>query len=231
MVETPREASLSADDGSNLKTMDFWANADGTIDAAGFAHGVQRLFDGLDAIDGHWKDETSELLAKASAQGYGVLTPEMRRVKCGDVVEESNEVISADEILEDEVDDASIVPNHCGYLREYRIVYSPTFRVPVLCVRARDAATRRIWSTTKFLHALRSEQSHPDTDDNHALLAPYLNPHEREDGDWACVHPCATARVMALLSESNTAGSLCLRAEAYLRMWLSAFAREINLEI
>lgn len=233
MVEKPREASLRADAGSNLKTsMDFWANADGTIDAAGFAHGVQRLFEGPGAIDGHWKHETNELLAKASAQGYGVLTPEMRRVKCRDVVEESNKPNSADEIFEDEIDDASIAPtNKCGHFREYRIVYSPTFRVPVLCSRARDAATRQIWSTTKFLHALRGEQSHPDTDDNHALLTPYVNPHEREDGDWACVHPCATARVMKLLSESSTDDSSRLRAEAYLKLWLSAFAREVNLEI
>ena len=128
MAEKPREASLRVDAGSNLKTsMDFWANADGTIDAAGFAHGVQRLFEGPGAIDGHWKHETNELLAKASAQGYGVLTPEMRPVKCRDVVEESNKPNSADEIFEDEIDDASIAPtNKYGHFREYRIVYSPT---------------------------------------------------------------------------------------------------------
>jgi len=187
----------------------------GVRDALGNSHAI---------VDGFWIVETKAMVSASTARGYGELASDARseRLEPRDV----NDGLEIDDNEED--DDCVMRVSRTGHAREYRIVYSATFRVPVLCVRARDAATRAPWSTSRLLQSLRRDHSCVGTDDYDPVLTPYANPHEPGGGDWACVHPCATAEVMKLLLRDS---DLPLTPRAYVDAWLRYVAREVTLRL
>ena len=187
----------------------------GVRDALGNSHAI---------VDGCWIVEMKAMVSASTARGYGELASDARseRLEPRDV----NDGLEIDDNEED--DDCVMRVSRTGHAREYRIVYSATFRVPVLCVRARDAATRAPWSTSRLLQSLRRDHSCVGTDDYDPVLTPYANPHEPGGGDWACVHPCATAEVMKLLLRDS---DLPLTPRAYVDAWLRYVAREVTLRL
>jgi len=197
---------------------------DGTISAEDFAKGVRDLLsDSCAIVHGRWVDESRQMVRATTASGFGELASEARS--------ETLEIESSsveEEAFDEELDAATALPTTCGHVREYRIVYSSSFRVPVLCVRARDARTRETWSATRLLQSLWRENPSVRTSDGDPVLTPYSNPHERECGDWACVHPCSSAEVMRLLLADEGAMPPPRR---YIDIWLRYVAREVCLSL
>ena len=196
---------------------------DGTLSAEAFEVGVREILnDRSGCVRGRWVEETTSMVRATTANGYGVLESDFR--------EETLEIVEreGDDVFDDDHDDAVVRTLMCGHVREYRIVYSATFCVPVLCVRARDATTRAAWTVSRLLTSLRRENPCVRTNDDDPVLTPYSNPHERENGDWACVHPCATAGAMRLLlADDDDAPS----PRRYLEAWLRCVAREVSLAL
>lgn len=190
-----------------------------------FERGVRNALGDSNAIvDGCWIVETKAMVSASTARGYGELASEARSERW-----EPRDVDDALEIEDNEEDeDCTTHVSRNGHAREYRVVYSATFRVPVLCVRARDAATRAPWSTSRLLQSLTIDHSCVGADDHDPVLTPYSNPHEPGGGDWACVHPCATAEVMKLLLRDS---NLPLTPRAYVDAWLRYVAREVTLRL
>lgn len=198
--------------------------SDGTVSAEDFAVGVRDLLSDARAIAcGRWVEESRQMVRATTANGYGELASEAR----GEALELESTSVD-EEAFDEEVDDAAALPTSRGHVREYRVVYSPSFRVPVLCVRARDATTREMWSATRLLQSLWRENPCVQTNSDDPVLTPYSNPHERDEGDWACVHPCSTAEVMRLLlaDEGETPSP-----RRYIDVWLQYVAREVCLAL
>ena len=192
--------------------------------AEDFERGVRDALEDSHAIvQGRWVVETKAMVTASTARGYGELASDSRSESS-----EPHNVDDALEIEDDEDDDFAVRVRQRGHAREYRVVYSTTFRVPVLCVRARDATTRASWSASRLLQSLRRENPAVAVDDRDPVLTPYANPHEPGGGDWACVHPCATAEVMKLLLRD---AHLPLTPRAYVDAWLRYVAREVALRL
>ena len=217
-----RDATTTFERDERRKQTGRMPRLDGTLSAEEFAKGVCDLLSDSSAIAcGRWVDESRQMVRATTASGYGELASEAR----GEALELESASVD-EEAFDEEFDDAVALSTTRGHVREYRIVYSPSFRVPVLCVRARDAKTREKWSATRLLQSLWRENPCVQTNEGDPVLTPYSNPHERDEGDWACVHPCSTAEVMRLLlaDEGETPSP-----RRYIDIWLRYVAREICL--
>jgi len=216
---------------------------DGTISREEFERGAKSLLHSFDhVLDVDWVEEANACAASSAARGYARVLNDVRASDDDDDARDEGSDDADDHASDD--DPAAVAPERrTGHVREYRIVYSASFRAPVLCVRARDGGTRQPWTISRVLERVSCERaSHISASpfDRDPVLTPYENPHERSEGGWACVHPCATADVMRLLlahpRERANDGDDDGRqddddVERYFAIWIRVVAREIGLRL
>jgi len=113
-----------------------------------------------------------------------------------------------------------------GLSARFQILYNASFRVPVLAVHVRRLPGAQLTpeQVLALLHPNRARERVSDP-----VITPYINPSEFNDGNWACVHPCATAEIMKLLLASDS--SETISPKRYLEIWLRYVAREANLDV
>ena len=218
----------------------------GTITRQEFEQGCQTIIDVFDeALDVEWVEETNSIVAESAARGYVRAVNDARFRRSNAAADDAScafarvQTAAGDEDI-DKFEDAMALATsaaRCDHIREYRVVYSPTFRVPVMCLRARDASTREPWTISRLLAEIRTETRTSDVscDERDPVLTPYENPHERREGAWACVHPCSTSEVMRLLLSHSHHGASNDHGDAdiarYFALWIRFVAREIGLDL
>jgi len=131
--------------------------------------------------------------------------------------EEDDEVVDVD--VEEEEDVAVLVARQSdkkSFSRarvEVDIIYSASYEVPVLCLRAYDARSGSALSLDQTNRALVAKiTSNAENDDD--IFVQLLAPWDRQmklpkcsiGGGWVCVHPCETSKALDILNETTQAG-------------------------
>ncbi|KAK6238776.1 hypothetical protein QUC31_004245 [Theobroma cacao] len=133
---------------------------------------------------------------------------------------------------EDDIDDATLVQSNHHELHycDFHIVYSYTFRVPVLYLRAycSDGRPLLLDEIEKELPACSSKES-PET--KWAFITQEEHPYLKRP--WYKLHPCGTSEFMKLLFLGGDTGQPKLEVvlELYLLSWFSAVGQVVGLRI
>lgn len=132
--------------------------------------------------------------------------------------EEDDEVVDVD-VEEEEEDVAVLVARQSdkkSFSRarvEVDIIYSASYEVPVLCLRAYDARSGSALSLDQTNRALVTKiTSNAENDDD--IFVQLLAPWDRQmklpkcsiGGGWVCLHPCETSKALDILNETRKAG-------------------------
>ena len=223
----------------------------GAISRQEFERGCKTILNAFGkTLDVEWVEETNSIVVTSAASGYVRATNDARFRRSNARRDTSFSTFCPHDAIDDDTFEdvmATVtMAARCDHIREYRVVYSPTFRVPVMCLRARDASTRAPWTISRLLAQIRAEMrgdedihAHDDAagDDRDPVLTPYENPHERREGAWACVHPCATSDVMRMLLSNapphagDEHGNADASTARYFALWIRFVAREIGLPL
>ena len=156
--------------------------------------------------------------------------------------EEDDEVVDVD--VEEEEDVAVIVARQSDEksiskaLVEVDIIYSASYEVPVLCLRAYDARSGSALSLDQTNRALVTKiTSNAENDDD--IFVQLLAPWDRQmklpkcsiGGGWVCVHPCETSKALDILNDTTQAGDDDDDVEFPFERWLrySSSRLKINL--
>ena len=206
-----------------------------TISAEAFERGARLLAERWNAADGgvgcaaRWVEETDPTRKRVAANGY-LAVEEHHAETEADAKAEAEAEAEADEFARvdatEDVDDASApfsAPSSApgrAHVRTYHAAYSPSYRAPVLLIKARwVAAPSRALTHAELERALlRAAGAVVGADvgadvnadagcllvdglDGLTAFAPWEHPHSGRDagGCWTGAHPCETAKVMALL--------------------------------
>ncbi|KAK6259672.1 hypothetical protein SCA6_014146 [Theobroma cacao] len=133
---------------------------------------------------------------------------------------------------EDDIDDATLVQSNHHELHycDFHIVYSYTFRVPVLYLRSycSDGRPLLLDEIEKELPACSSKES-PET--KWAFITQEEHPYLKRP--WYKLHPCGTSEFMKLLFLGGDTGQPKLEVvlELYLLSWFSAVGQVVGLRI
>ena len=201
-----------------------------TISAEAFERGARLLAERWNTAEGgvgcaaRWVEESDPTRSRVAANGY--LAVEEHHAEAEAEAEAKAKAEEADEFAHveahvdavEDADDASApfsapfsAPGR-AHVRTYHVAYSPSYRAPVLLIKARwVAAPSRALTHAELERALlRAGGADVDADSGRLLVdgldgltafAPWEHPHSGRDagGCWTGAHPCETARVMALL--------------------------------
>jgi len=131
--------------------------------------------------------------------------------------EEDDEVVDVDV---EEVEDVAVLVTHQSDKKSFSrarvevdIIYSASYEVPVLCLRAHDARSGSALSLDQTNRALVAKiTSNAENDDD--IFVQLLAPWDRQmklpkcsiGGGWVCVHPCETSKALDILNETRKAG-------------------------
>ena len=131
--------------------------------------------------------------------------------------EEDDEVVDVD-VKEEE--DVAVLVTHQSDKKSFSrarvevdIIYSASYEVPVLCLRAYDARSGSALSLDQTNRALVAKiTSNAENDDD--IFVQLLAPWDRQmklpkcsiGGGWVCVHPCDTSKALDILNETRKAG-------------------------
>lgn len=143
--------------------------------------------------------------------------------------EEEEEELTVYAAEEDVVDDATLVSDDYGcemhHRYEFHIVYSSSFRVPVLYFRAyhRDG---QLLLMNDIESDLSSDSLKLLTESKWTFITLEDHPHLKRP--WFMLHPCATSEWMRLLLQNNQNGP---KLEHYLVSWLSVVGQVFRLKV
>ena len=199
-----------------------------TISAEAFERGARLLAERWNAAEGgvgcaaRWVEESDPTRSRVAANGYLAVEEHHAEAEAEAEAkaEEADEFAHVEAHVDavEDADDASApfsapfsAPGR-AHVRTYHVAYSPSYRAPVLLIKARwVAAPSRALTHAELERALlRAGDADSGADSGRLLVdgldgltafAPWEHPHSGRDagGCWTGAHPCETARVMALL--------------------------------
>jgi len=159
-------------------------------------------------------DDGNEEGALLAFRNIGTIEYERQEEK-----EEEDEVVDVDVEEEEEEDVAVLVARQSDKKSisrarvEVDIIYSASYEVPVLCLRAYDArsgSALNLDQTNRALVAKITSNAENDDDVFVQLLAPWDRqmklPKCSIGGGWVCVHPCETSKALEILNETAQRG-------------------------
>ena len=119
---------------------------------------------------------------------------------------------------------------------EVDVIYSPSYEVPVLCLRAFDLRSGSALSLDQTNRALVTKLHNRDNDNDDDIFAQLLAPWDRQQklpkcsvgGGWVCVHPCETSKSLDMLNETSQTDE---DVEFPFERWLRYAASRLKIEL